>query len=395
MRSAEAVFWTAGLAIFYVYAGYALLLALWARLAGRPVRARSWEPTVSVVVATRDDGATVLAKIADCAAFDYPAEKLEIVVSLDGGSDEVRRAATRALAGRRGVVLASGRPEGKAAAINRAVAASKGEVIVFCDARQHVAPEALRSLVADLADPAVGAVSGELDLLDGHGRPSGDGVGIYWRYEKAVRQLESRVHSTVGATGALYALRRELFRPLPERLVLDDVLVPMRAVLAGRRTVFEPGAHVYDQARPPREEYRRKVRTLIGNFQLLRLAPELLKPEANPILLQFLSHKVGRLLAPYLLVVLYAANLALLDRPFYVATFVVQSALYLLAAAGALASGVAGGSRERRGLRLVSAPYDFVLMNWAAVAAFARFARGVDLERIWPRAVGGAPSAGR
>ncbi len=342
MNPIAAVFWTALALVAYVYLGYPLLLAAWSRLAPRPVRRRvpapgGWEPAVSLVIAAHNERGTIEQKIENCLALDYPPDKLQVVVSLDAPSDGTERVARESLRRHPALTLVeSTRHDGKAAALDRAVAAARGEVVVFCDARQEVAPDAVRELVANLADPEVGAVTGELVLLDGRDRPAADGVGLYWRYEKAMRAMESRIHSTVGATGALYAVRRELYAPLPRRAILDDVIVPMRAVLAGRRTVYEPRARAYDRVCPPEVEFRRKVRTLAGNFQLLGLMPELLQPWRNPVFLQFVSHKLGRLLVPHLLIVLLVSNALLLDRGLYLVLFAGQCGWYLLAAAGAM-----------------------------------------------------------
>jgi cellulose synthase/poly-beta-1,6-N-acetylglucosamine synthase-like glycosyltransferase len=160
---------------------------------------------------------------------------------------------------------------------------------------------------------------------------------LYWRYEKRLRRLESAVGSTLGATGAIYALRRELWQPLPIGTILDDVLVPMRAVLAGARVVFEPRATAFDWAPPDSAvEAKRKTRTLAGNIQILALEPRLLLPVANPVWLQYLSHKVGRLVVPYALIGLMTASLALAERHwFYLAVLVLQCAFYALAGYGA------------------------------------------------------------
>lgn len=337
---AEAVFWTSLVLVAYVYAGYPLLLAAWSRLARRPVRKGLRQPSVSVVIAARNERDTIEAKVDGCLHLDYPPERLEVVVSLDGpsdGTDRVVRSCAAGSAGCRLRVVASERREGKAAALNRGVEAASGEVLVFCDARQRLEPGSVRELVANLADPAVGAVTGELLLEDGSGRQAADGVGLYWRYEKALRAMESRIHSTVGATGALYAVRRELYEPLPAGAILDDVIVPMRAVLAGHRTVFEPRARAHDRVYPPEVEFRRKVRTLAGNFQLVALVPDVLKPWRNPVFLQLVSHKLGRLAVPYLLVTLLASNLLLRDG-IYLLFLVAQGSWYVLAGAGALVS---------------------------------------------------------
>jgi poly-beta-1,6-N-acetyl-D-glucosamine synthase len=345
MRAAETVFWLAFLLVGYVYVGYPLLLLAWSRLSPRPVRKAPWEPTVTVLIAAYNERLNLMTKVEDCLALDYPSPKLEVVVSLDGSTDGTQAVADECRRRHPEVVVVDTRRHlGKAVALNRGMAAASGEVVVFCDARQHVDPRAIRELVANLSDPAVGAVTGELMLLDDSFRLAADGVGLYWRYEKRMRAMESAIHSTVGATGALYAVRRTLLAPMPERAILDDMIVPLRAVLAGYRTVFEPRAQAYDRVCPPELEFRRKLRTLVGNFQLLRAMPQLLDPRRNPVALQFVSHKVGRLLVPYCLVLLLLSNVLVHDHV-YAVFLVGQCAWYSLAGAGALLS----RRRRRRG----------------------------------------------
>ena len=334
---AKAIFWLSFALVAYVYAGYPLLLWAWSRLRPRPVRRAEgvWEPRVSLILAAHNERHTLARKIENCLALDYPAEKLQVVVSLDGSTDGSAAVAEASRHLHAGLTVVEGSHRGKAAAINRGVAAATGEVLVFCDARQRIDRGALRALLADLSDPEVGAVTGELLLLDASDHEASDGVGLYWRYEKALRAMESAVHSTLGVTGALYALRRELFVPLAEQTILDDMMIPLRAVLAGRRTVFEPRARAYDGVCPPDQEFRRKLRTLVGNFQLLHVMPELIVPGRNPVFLQYVSHKLGRLVVPYALVALLISNLWLREG-FYLAFLGCQGAWYLLAAAGAL-----------------------------------------------------------
>ena len=179
---------------------------------------------------------------------------------------------------------------------------------------------AIRELAGNFADDTVGAATGELLLLDRSQGEAKSDVGIYWRYEKAIRSLETEIHSVLGATGAIYAIRRELYRDIPEDTLLDDVLIPMRIVLGGKRAVFDTAAKAYDEvACCPQAEYGRKVRTLAGNYQLLTQMPHLLIPGVNPVFFQFISHKAGRLLVPYALVALFASNLFLLHG-FYLAS---------------------------------------------------------------------------
>jgi biofilm PGA synthesis N-glycosyltransferase PgaC len=334
----KALFWSAVIVTVYVYLGYPTLLAAWARLAPKPVRRSPVTPGVSIVIAARNEAATLRRRLDNLLASDYPHDRMQIIVASDGSTDE----SAAVLREYRGRVEALSLPHaGKASAINAGVAAARHGVLVFADARQTFAPDALRALVAPLADPAIGGVSGELllDCESGDGDSTiGEGVGAYWRYEKWLRRQESLVGSTLGSTGAIHALRRELWQPLPSETILDDVLAPMQAVLSGARVVFESEARAYDTAAPvAATEFRRKTRTLAGNFQLLKLQPRLLVPFLNPVWLQFVSHKLGRLVVPYALVVMLLASAFLAaHHVFYGAAFAAQVLFYGLAAYGAV-----------------------------------------------------------
>ncbi len=358
----ELAFWAALVVIVYVYAGYPLLLWVARLLVRRPVRKRCWEPTVSLIIAAHNERERIGAKIENCLMLDYPRNKLQIIVSLDGSNDGtdaiVRKYALHGVE-----LVRSRRHRGKAAALNRAVRRARGDVLVFADARQMFDPAAIRQLVTNLADDGVGAVSGELVLLENDHDASSGEIGMYWRYEKRIRMLESQLHSVAGATGAIYAIKRELYRDLPEDTILDDVEVPMRILLQGKRVVFEPAARAYDRVSCcAAAEYGRKVRTLMGNYQLLAHMPQLLLPWRNPVFVQFVSHKLGRLLVPYCMIALFVLNLFLAGG-FYFATLILQSAFYLSAAAG----------RRVSALRI---PYTFVLMNTAVVVGLFYFVAG-------------------
>ena len=267
--------------------------------------------------------------------------------------------------------------------LNDVVPGARGGIVVLADARQRFDAAALRRLVGAFADPAVGAVSGALVLSGGRdGTTAGEGLGVYWSYEKLIRWGESRIDSTVGATGALYAIRRDLFEPLPEDTILDDVLIPMRIVRRGYRVLFEAGARAYDRpAASARAEFARKVRTLAGNFQLFSRERWLLSPAWNRLWLQTLSHKVLRLLGPLLLATTFLADLLLAHRPLYRWMAGAQGLFYGAALGGwALRDG-------RHGIPLLSVPYVVCLLSWATIVGFFRFATGrqnVTWERAAP-----------
>jgi poly-beta-1,6-N-acetyl-D-glucosamine synthase len=336
----DILFWTATLVIAYVYVGYPLLLAAWARIAPRPPRkapfpAGRW-PSISIVLAARNEASRLSGRIGNLLALEYPGPR-EIIVVSDGSTDDT--AATVALfAGQvRYVEVPAG---GKPLALNAGVAAAGGDVVVFADARQRFSRTALTALVANFSDPTVGGVTGELILDAEVGSADstiGDGVGAYWKYEKWLRRKEALVRSTLGATGAIYALRRALWTPLPADTLLDDVLAPMRAVLDGWRIVFEEDAVAFDRAASDAAaEARRKRRTLAGNYQILAQEPRLLIPFVNPVWLQFVSHKVGRLLVPWALLAAFVSSATLAPTHWIYATaFIAQAAFYGLAIVGA------------------------------------------------------------
>jgi poly-beta-1,6-N-acetyl-D-glucosamine synthase len=329
----ETIFWISFLLVFYVYFGYPAILAVWRRAAARPVKKAYREPAVSIVIAAHNERQSIEKKLRNCLALDYPKRKLQIIVSLDGPTDGSEFLVWKYVP--KGIELIHSREHGgKAAALNRALRQATGEIVVFADVRQTFDKNAIRELAANFADERVGAVSGELLLIDDSEQEADCDVGLYWRYEKALRSMESDIHSLGGATGAIYAIRRELFQELPEDTLLDDVLIPMRIILGGKRTVFDPEAKAYDAvACCPLAEYGRKVRTLAGNYQLLRQLPEVLVPWRNPIFLQFMSHKIGRLLVPWALIALFVTN-AFMLHGLYAITFSLQAAWYLFAAAG-------------------------------------------------------------
>jgi poly-beta-1,6-N-acetyl-D-glucosamine synthase len=358
----ETLFWISVGVIAYVYFGYPLLLAVWAALVARhdprrrgdaetavhetsaparlrgssqqPAVAQGELPGVSVIIAARNEARRLPARIENILANDYPKDRLQIIVASDGSIDDT--ASELALFGSR-VTLLLLPPSGKAGALNAAVQAAVHPLLVFADARQRFAPDAVRRLVSHFADPAIGAVSGEL-MLDPTRSTIGDGVGAYWTYEKWLRRREAIVGSTLGATGAIYAMRRSLWRPLPVDTILDDVMAPMRVVLAGYRVTFDDQARAYDEAaQDAAAELRRKSRTLAGNYQLLAREPRLLIPLVNPVWLQFVSHKVGRLMVPYALVALLASNVWLASwSMFYAVALIAQLGFYGLAAYGAM-----------------------------------------------------------
>jgi poly-beta-1,6-N-acetyl-D-glucosamine synthase len=318
-------------------------------------------PTLSVVLAVHDESARIRDRLDELLAqIGTIGSSAELVVVTDGCSD-----GTAALARSHGSslvrVVELPENEGKARAISRGCELATGEVVVFADARQRWEADSLRHLLENFRRAEVGAVTGELVIESAPGVLAG--VGLYWRYEKWLRRNEARLYSTVGVSGSICAVRRRLFRPLPRGVLLDDLYWPLQVVMQGYRVVYDERAIAYDRLpERPRDEFRRKVRTLSGNFQLAALLPATLLPWRNPVWVQWVSHKLLRLLVPWMLLTVLLAS-ALLEGAFYRAALLAQLLFY----ASALLA-LAGGTGSRH--RVVAAAASFVVLNAAAWLAF-------------------------
>jgi len=356
----EFLFWTLVLAVTWCYAGYPLYIMALARFWPRPIRppAANFRPSVTVIVAIRNERDALPHRLTNLLAQDYPPEHLDVVVVCNGsvdGSEEIARQMARTEPRVR--VFTSPAERGKAGAINLAVAHTAADVIVFADARQTFAPDAVARLVEPFSDPEVGVVSGR-NKVRRTDLASVQGVGVYWSLETQLRYAEGRSGSVPGATGAIYGVRRSLFQEMPPNLILDDVYVPMRVAIRGHRVVMAPRALAFDvPARDQKAEYTRKRRTMVGNIQLLRVFPALLSPAHNPLFIRFVSHKILRLLTPFCFVALLFLS-ALLPGWTYQAFFAAELGLYLLGCLGLWVN-----------FAVLSVPAAFVLMHGAIFAA--------------------------
>jgi len=371
MGGPEAAFWLAFALLAYTYLLYPATVVILARARPRSVVARRAEPLVSVVLVAHDEESRIVSRLENLLALDYPHDRLEILVASDGSTDRTAERMRARASDRVRVFVFAGR-RGKAAVLNDLLPEARGDVVVFADARQRFEPSALRALVAALSDPSVGAASGELVLEADSRGEAREGVGVYWAYEKAIRVSESAIDSTVGATGAIYAIRRELFEPIPHDTILDDVLIPARIMRRGYRVVFIREALAYDRVAPNAQvEFQRKVRTIGGTFQLFAREHWLLDPRRNRLWLQTVSHKFLRLLSPALLVAIFVANgLLCQTEPIYRASFALQLVFYGAAFVGFFLEG-AGACPRPAGVA-----YAFCVLNWATVVGFARFLTG-------------------
>ena len=372
----KALFWTSAAAVLYTYLLYPLWLYLRSRYAPNPWTQSECTPTVSIILAVRNGAPLIAKKIDDLLAIDYPREKMEFVVVSDGsvdGTNDILRSLPHPDV--RSVILDE--HQGKAAALNAAMAEATGEILVFMDLRPAPERDALRKLVANFADPTVGCVGGEFCLRSNGVDGTTAAVGnLYWRYEQWMRLCEAAFDSTTSVAGCFYAVRRGLAHEFPPGLILDDMYQPLWVAYQGYRSVIDSGARVWD-ALPSKVsgEFRRKVRTLAGNFQLLQLAPWILSVK-NRLLWQLLSHKLLRLLMPLCLALLIVNAYLLRAQVFYGAVLILQLGFYAAALLGLVNSAKLS--------RITGPASAFAVLNAAAVAGLWTFAfhRG-PLWKIW------------
>lgn len=363
------IFWGAVAIVAYAYLGYAAWLWIRGRWCLRPVRSGPYFASISIVLVVHNEASRLERKLKNLLELSYPTDRTEIVVVSDGSTDGTNRLLAEFARLSRVRVILNPQSSGKAAGLNDAMGAAGGEIVIFTDARQKIEADAVPLLLENFADPQVGCVSGELMLGDPDSGETIRGVGLYWKVEKKIREMESASGSVVGATGALYAVRRSLLVRLPPETILDDVYIPMHVLRQGARVVFEPRARAWDLPNQGTDrEFARKVRTLTGNYQLFRLSPWLLGT-ANPVRFSFVSHKLIRLLVPFALGGMLISSI-LVPGAIYRLALVLQLAFYGLSLWALV------GPKRGPLARVADAAFTLVLLNTAAVVAFVNFVTG-------------------
>jgi poly-beta-1,6-N-acetyl-D-glucosamine synthase len=378
----QSLFWLLAALLAYTFAGYPLLINLLARRRSPAPERPVDDARCSMVISAYNEAHALPAKLR--ALLDGPdADRIgEIWIGSDGSTDGTDTLIAAWNDPRIHLVHHTQR-RGKPSILNELIPQCAHELVVLTDARQCLADGAIPALLAHFADPLIGAVSGELIFREADTPSStATGMGVYWHYEKWIRKAEARFRSVPGATGALYAIRRDTFCPIPADLLLDDVAIPMQIIQQGFRCGFEPAAIVYDVPSPSAAaEETRKRRTIAGNIQLVARYPQWLLPWHNPIWFEFVSHKMLRLISPALLAGLVPGSMALAlgqpepARTLYTLLAALQGAFYLVAVPG-----LCGWSHHP----LTAGPALFLRLNWTTVCAWfdaARRAYRVDWQR--------------
>jgi len=364
----KVIFWVSLALAFYAYAGYPIVLWLCSRMYGRdqtaPALGDQHLPSLSFVIAAHNEAAVIAERVRNLVATDYPANRLEMIVASDG-SDDGTVEIVQGFTNPNLRVLDYRSRRGKAAVLNDAIRQARGDVIVFSDANTFTDPQAARRLARWFHDPSIGVACGRLILTD---PATGRNVdSLYWRYETTLKRLENRLGALLGANGAIYALRRSLFRDIGNDVAVDDFVIPLLTHLRTRcRLVYDAGAVAFEES--PAEfgaEFKRRSRIGAGGFQSLAILAPLLHPRHGWIAFAFWSHKVLRWTCPFWLVGALLSSLLLIgESRFFTAAALGQLALYAAAVAGYF---VPGTGRGARALRLTSM---FAGMNVALLVGF-------------------------
>ena len=374
------IFWICLFAILYTYFGYYIILML---LAGLKAKNRKLDeehiPFVSIVVSAHNEDKVLPGKIENFKNLDYPKNRIEFLIgsdsSTDGTNDILNNARNSFIRFYPFQVR-----RGKAAVLNDLLNQVKGDIVVFSDANTIYKPDAIKRLVRHFVEPAVGGVCGRLHLESQHENIGGKGEKLYWDYENHIKKIESCIRTVFGANGAIYAIRKQLYKPLPTDIVImDDFLIAMRIVEMGYDVVFEEQAVGYEAAAlSEKGEFVRKVRIGAANFNSLQYIKPLLNPKRGFVSFGLWSHKIFRWFAPFLMIMLILSNLALAESSFYTILLIIQGLFYVIALIGWIIS------LSSRKVILFSYFYYFFLMNLGLLIGFFKFVLGTQ-KPAWSR----------
>jgi poly-beta-1,6-N-acetyl-D-glucosamine synthase len=385
------LFWFFSLSIIYTYAGYPLLLGLFARLKPPKATYPPYEPFITLLIAAYNEESIIALKLENSLLLNYPREKLQIIVAADGSNDKtvdlVKQFADR------GVELSySPERRGKMVAINRAMELARGEVVVFSDANNMYEPETLKLLSAPFVDKEVGAVSGAKSILKGDGA-LGDSEGAYWKYESWIKKQETRLGCTTGVSGEVWAIRRALFERPPSVIINDDFYMAMRIVKKGYRMVYVPEARSIERVSlTAQDEVTRRTRIVAGRYQAISLASELVPFNWPLVTWQVISHKFMRPLVPLGMIGAFVCNVILiiweplagnlaflrLASPWNLIFMGLQIAFYVLAGIGSMLPS------KHKLARLFYLPTFLVNSNLAALYGLLRYMRGGQ-STLWTK----------
>lgn len=388
---AGVLFWICVLLIVYVYAGYPFLVFLFSSIRKEQKSYSFTAPSVTILIAAYNEENVIGAKLENCLALDYPREKLQILVAVDGVED--RTADVVRSFQDRGIELSfSPERKGKVAAINRATKEARHEIIVFSDANNHYPADAIKELVTPFSDISVGAVSGSKVVgLRADNIELGQAEGMYWKYESFIKQRESLLGCCIGVAGEQLAIRKDLFIPPPDKIINDDFYIALQVIKQGYNIIYNPKARSYEAvSASQQDELVRRSRIIAGRYQVMGLSLPLLPFRRPVVVWQIISHKYLRPLVPFLMIFSLVFNVAALfskstgspwlslQPPIGYYFLSLQLLFYLLA--------VVGGNQKTKGLfgRLLYLPTYLIASNYAALLGLFRYLAGKQTA-LWKK----------
>lgn len=355
---AEIIFWISLSIILYTYIGYPLLLFFLTKLQKIPIKKGNIEPSISIIIPAYNEEKIIAQKIDNCLGLDYPKDKFEIIITSDCSTDKTDNIVARYR--EKGVILKRlNKRSGKIVVLNRTIPEARGEIIVLCDANTIFKPDAIRVLIRNFYDESVGAVSGDVRLLNEDVR-FGKSEGLYYKLERFIQVKESLLHSIIGVDGGMYALRKELYKFPSDNITLDDFVISMEVINQGKRVIYEAEAVATEKSPPsPKEEFRRRTRVATGCFQALFQREGIPSLSSPIIVFEYISHKLSRWMVPFLLIFLFWSNLLLVSVSFYRWILFFQVCLYCSALIG-----------SKIHVKIFSLPFYFCLTNMAIIVGF-------------------------
>lgn len=381
MIIAKILFWGALSLIIYAYVGFPLLLLVRGLLIRKSIKKATITPKVSLIIVAHNELATIGAKLANILELTYPQNKLEIIIASDGSDDGMNELVARH-PDQRIRLLALPR-QGKIPALNHAVTQATGEILVFSDANSMYKADALQMLIAPFADPTIGAVGGnQCYVPDATSNMVGLGERFYWNFDRILKSMQSKAGNMISATGAIHAIRSELFQPVPLG-VGDDFVISTRTIEQGYRLVFEPKAIAYESIAPTdKAEFNRKVRVIVRGLRGLWAVKALFNPlRYGFYAIQITSHKLLRWSISLLLITLFATSLSLYGSGAHYRLFTQAQLLFYAFAL------IAWGLRNTtlaywNSFKLLALPFYFCLANYAALCAWQQVINGKRVD-IW------------
>lgn len=332
-------------------------------------------PLVSIIVAAFNEEKVIEEKILNCLLLSYPKDKIEFIIASDGSTDGTNSIVESY--GNRGVkLLAFPERSGKSSVLNRTIPHARGEIVILSDANTIYEHDAILNLVRHFSDPKIGGVCGELRLKSSKSETKHE--SSYWQFENILKFLENRIGSTLGANGGIYAIRKDMFQPIPPDTVIDDFVIFMKIREKGFKTIFDPEAIAFEETAPDlKGEYKRRTRIGAGNFQSIRYTRNLLNPLKGVVAFSFWSHKVLRWCVPFLIIVIFITNVFLINVGIFYKFFLsLQTFGYFMAILGFV-------FKEKRWF-ILRISYYFLLMNLALISGFVKYVTG-NQKSTWER----------